>query len=187
METTQQDERRKFPRFSDRSLAGAQVTLLPCPPLYGEAASGYLVDLSAGGMALLMSDLIPKNVLLKMQMTLPDGYQINSAITVRRVAKQSRGHSDYLHGIEFLSPSPEMIERIQVMAAAVLACNERTQKGIKEICQDTCILSQICKRPQRIAKNIQPALIELAQTLNDADENWRPTKADIDKFFSEAA
>src|SRR5580704_5000245 len=142
MEMSDQDERRKHPRFSDRPLAGANVSLVPCPPLYGVAASGYLIDLSAGGMALLLSDLIPKNVFLRMSMTLPDEFKMESVVKVRRVLKQGRGH-DYLHGIEFLNPSPEMIERIESMARDVLACNERTKKGVKEVCVASCGLSQI--------------------------------------------
>jgi hypothetical protein len=185
METKQQEDRRKFPRFSDRILAGATVNLAPCPPLFGEAASGYLIDLSAGGMAILISDLIPKNIFLKMTMTLPDGFRIESVVTVRRIIKQGH-HNDFLHGMEFLNPSPEMITRIEMMAKDILACNQRTKEGSREICVSNCALTQICKRPQRIVKNVQPALIELTQELKNPS-NWKPSLADIENFWNKAA
>ncbi len=188
METLQQDERRKFPRFSDRILAGARVNLAPCPPLFGEAASGYLIDLSAGGMGLLMPDLIPKNVFLKMTMLLPDGFTMESVVTVRRIVRQGH-HNDFLHGLEFLNPSPEMIVRIELMAKDILACNRRTQQGAPEICVSGCQLSQICKRPQKIEKNVRPALIEFTQALKKADNNLitEVTAEDLEKFWQEAA
>jgi hypothetical protein len=164
METTSIDERRKYPRFSDRILAGAAVQLKPVAPFYGEPASGYLIDLSGGGMALVLSDLIPKNVFLQMTMTLPDGFVISSVITVRRIVRQGN-HNDFVHGIEFLNPAPEMVEHIESMAKDVLACNGRTKAGEKEICVTSCSLAGICKRPQRIVKDVQPALIEFTEAL----------------------
>jgi hypothetical protein len=164
-----QDERRKHPRFSDRILAGAQVNIMPCPPLYGEPITGYLTDLSAGGMAIVISDFIPKNVFLKMAMVLPDGFKLESVVTVKRVVKQG-GERDYLHGIEFLNPSPEMVEHIELMAADILACNGRTMGGEKEICVDSCSLRKICKRPQCVEKNIRPVLIQLTEAMKQLDE-----------------
>lgn len=193
--TTSFDEKRKFPRFSDRILAGAQVKLVPVPPFYGEEASGYLVDLSAGGMALVLSDLIPKNVFLQMKMTLPDGFEISSVITVRRIVKQG-DHSDFLHGIEFLNPAPEMIERIELMAKDVLACNNRTKQGEKEICVSNCSLLGICKRPQRIEKDVRPALIAFTESLklsadkpadSTVDIMTEVTPEEIEQFFKNAA
>lgn len=166
------DERRKHPRFSDRILAGAQVQMLPCPPLFGEPASGYLVDLSAGGMAILIPGLIPKKVFLRMKMILPDGFLLESIVTVRRVIQQGRSN-DFLHGIEFLNPSPEMIEHIEEIAKKIFACNERTREKANEICLDTCQLRQICKRPQCIEKKIRPAIIQLTESLKDKEESFR--------------
>jgi hypothetical protein len=115
METMQEQNRRKHPRFSDRALARTTVSLDPCPPLFGETVCGQLVDLSVGGMALLSSDLIPKKVFLKMKMKLPDGFEVSSVIAVRHITRK-RHQRDFLHGIEFLNPSPEMVERIQQLA-----------------------------------------------------------------------
>ncbi len=167
METNVNDDRRKHPRFSDRILAGVEVEMKPYPPLYGEPISGYLTDLSAGGMAIIIPDLIPKKVFLRMKVILPDGFILESVVTVRRVVQQGKGH-DYLHGIEFLNPAPEMVEHIEAMAADLLSCNERTQNSANEICVKSCRLLQICKRPQCVAKNIQPALIQFTAQLKKA-------------------
>lgn len=189
MNGSHQDERRKHTRFSDRILAGSHVTLFPVAPLYGEPANGHLVDLSAGGMAFLMPDIIPRNVLLKMNMTLADGYLIDSVITVKHVMKQGH-HNDFLHGIEFLNPSPEMIKHIEDMAKDILACNQRTKHLSAEICVDDCIISQICRRPQRVAKNVQPALAELIKPTSFSPvfpEIAVPTQQEIEQFFRDAA
>jgi hypothetical protein len=119
-------------------------------------------------MGLVLSDLIPKNVFLQMAMTLPDGSRIESVVTVRRIVKQG-DYNDFLHGIEFLNPAPEMIERIEAIAKDILACNQRTKAEEKDICVTSCSLMGICKRPQRIVKNVQPALIELTQSLKSVN------------------
>jgi hypothetical protein len=189
MDESKQDERRKHARFSDRILAGANVELKPCPPLYGELASGYLTDLSAGGMALIIPDLIPKNVFIRMSMVLPDGFKLESVVTVKRVVRMGRGN-DYLHGFEFLNPSPEMIEHIDRMAADILSCNDRTKNKEQEICLDTCMLRQICKRPQCVEKNVRPAIIELTQQLKRSEEipqdDWEAVKARFKNYLKAA-
>lgn len=188
METAQQEERRKHPRFSDRILAGAQVQLVPVAPFYGEVASGYLIDLSAGGMGIVLPDLIPKNVFLQMSMTLPDGFNISSVITVRRIVKQGSYH-DFLHGIEFLNPAPEMIERIELMARDILKCNDRTKAGEKEICVASCTLRTVCKRPQRVEKDVRPALIKFTQELKTASHPpvlTEVTPDEVEEFWKAA-
>jgi len=157
---------------------------MPLPPLYGDKASGYLVDLSAGGMALVISDLIPKNVFLRMRMSLPDGFIVESVVKVRRIVKQGPLH-DYLHGIEFMNPSPEMIERIELMAKDVLACNERTQQLSKEICVSGCSLGHLCKRPQRVEVNIRPVLSEITKEAAPAVD-WALFNAKFDEILSRA-
>ena len=179
------ENRRKYARFSDRSLAGTAVRLTPLPPLFGENASGCLIDLSAGGMGIIIPDLIPKNVFLRMSMTLPDGFILESAVKVRRIVKQGEGH-DYLHGVEFLSPSPEMIERIELMARDVLACNDRTKQQMKEICVASCALGQMCKRPQRVELNVRPAIQELTTELGKQID-WESFDAKFEEIMRQAA
>jgi hypothetical protein len=145
-------------------------------------------------MAILIPDLIPKNVFLKMTMILPDDFKLESVVTVRRIIKQGR-ENDYLHGIEFLNPSPEMIEHIEKVSADILSCNERTKKDGKEICVDACGLRSVCKRPQCAVKNIQSALIKFTQELKEPPtkppepvpaidhSDWLKVRDQFKKFF----
>jgi hypothetical protein len=140
------EEKRKHVRFHEVFFGNADVCLLPVPPLYGDAARGCLVDLSAGGMALLLTEALPKKVFLKMTLRLPDGFVIESVVTVCRIV--SCGTAGFLHGIEFLNPSPESMEKIDAMARDSVACNGRICAGAAEVCQSTCSLLNICKKQE---------------------------------------
>ena len=146
MAETANDERRRHQRFSSVSFSAAEVCLLPCPPLYGEPAGGFLVDLSAGGVGLLLTELIPRDVLLRMTIRLPDDFVISSVVTVRHVKIQGTG---FLHGIEFLNPAPEMVQRVDQMARDYLSCEDRIRDGATPVCQFGCSFYAVCTKKER--------------------------------------
>ena len=172
------EEKRKHLRFSDRALYGTKVSLSPCPPLYGETASGYMVNLSAGGMGIVMPDLIPKNVFLKMKLKLPDGLVVESVVKVRRIVKYGRA-GEYLHGVEFLNPAPEIIEKIDGMARDVVDCDKRIEAHAPEICVAGCFYYSTCRRPQRREINNGPEPV--IQFESEPQDVWSKFKA---KFAS---
>ncbi len=140
------EERRKYKRFSAVSFAKAQIKLLPCPPLFGDPATGYLVDLSAGGMGLMLPDLIPRKIFLKMTLALPGAAAIKSVVSVRHVVKRG---AYFLHGFEFLNPSPEVTDQIEKFTQDYLACEDRIRASAPEVCVEGCSFYAVCTKKQR--------------------------------------
>ncbi len=188
MEEVPSDERRKYRRFTDRSLAGVQIKITPCPPLYGEPASGILIDLSAGGMAIIMPDILPRNVFLKLKLVLPTGFLIESVVKVKHVLREG-DNGDFLHGFEFLNPSPEMIEGIEKLADDILGCNDRFKAKAEKICLSECSLFSICRRPQRqqVAEAKKTDPVELTVLMPESADTWSAFKTKILRNLKMAA
>lgn len=191
MEQTPMEDRRRHRRFSDRALAGVHVRMTPCPPLYGDPITGLLIDLSAGGMAILLPDLIPKDVFLKMKLTFPGVLTVESVVKVRHIVKQGRG-VDFLHGIEFLNPSPDMIKGIEALEKDILSCNDRFKQRLLDVCVPDCSFYSLCTRPQRRhPDDIRHALEIRAHPVNkppeEEDDSWSKFKSGFLNRLKKAA
>jgi hypothetical protein len=171
------ENRRKHRRFSDRSFSNIKVHLVPCPPLFGEPAIGFPSDLSAGGMAIVLHDIIPKNVFLKMVLTFGDGTQIESVVKVRRITKQGKA-DEFLHGIEFLNPSPETVDRLEKITQDCIACSARIQEKSSNVCQASCSFYGLCTRPQR-DPSLHPSTTTAQFSPTSKQEKWDSFKTEF--------
>jgi c-di-GMP-binding flagellar brake protein YcgR len=140
-------ERRKHARFTATAFINRPVYLTPLPPYFGHPVKGKLIDLSAGGMAILINEMIPQETLLNLKITFPDHSAIDSIVKVRRVAERGRSH---LHGIEFLTLPVEMAEKIQRMSSDYINCETRIQQGLKEVCQTDCAFFTMCGKKEKL-------------------------------------
>lgn len=152
-------EKRKNLRFNDSFFMNVDLVLQPVAPLFGASATGRLVDLSAGGMALLLNEVLPKKVFLKMSMKLPDGTKIESVVTVCHIAPQ-KPHG-FLHGIQFLNIDPETAARIDLLAQDSISCGTRIANNSPEVCVADCSLHGLCKKKECATRAIQAVLITL--------------------------
>lgn len=124
------------------------VHLMPLLPFFGRAVNGKLIDLSAGGMAIVIRDIIPQGTKLDMTVTFPDKTSLNCTVEVKRVVPKAKS---YLHGIEFLNLQPEMVARIEKMSSDYIDCEARIQSTpTGEICKTSCAFFNMCTKPQRI-------------------------------------
>ena len=142
-------ERRKHKRFSATAFLNRPVQLAPLPPYFGYEVQGRLVDLSAGGMAIFIDELIPPEVDFILKITFPDGSLIDTNIKVRYAVR--KGGGGYLHGIEFLALTPDMAARIDQMSSDYIDCELRIQTGDEHPCRSTCAFFQMCRKRQKLA------------------------------------
>lgn len=139
-------ERRKHKRFSATAFLNRPVVLAPLPPYFGRAVEGRLVDLSAGGMAIFIDELIPPEVDFNLTITFPDQTAIDTDVKVRYATRKGSG---YLHGIEFLELAPDMAARINQMSADYIDCELRIQSGDENPCRTHCGFFGMCRKKQR--------------------------------------
>jgi hypothetical protein len=140
-------ERRKHTRFSATAFLNRPVYLTPLPPYFGHPVKGKLIDLSAGGMAILINEMIPQETLLNLKITFPDHSVIDSIVKVRRVSEKGRSH---VHGIEFLTLTADMAEKIEKMSSDYINCETRIHAGQKEVCHTNCAFFTMCGKKEKL-------------------------------------
>src|SRR4051812_43514428 len=97
-------ERRKYTRFSATAFLNRPISLSPMPPFIGKSIRGKLIDLSAGGLALLIPQIIPLGTKVNMKLTFPDQTLLECKAEIRHMLPRER---NYLHGLQFEALSAE--------------------------------------------------------------------------------
>jgi len=141
------DDRRKYPRFKSMAFLGLGVNLTPLPPYFGSDIQGILIDLSAGGMAIHLTEVIPEGTKLKIEITFPDHSHMECNVNICRVVKREGGN---LIGIQFLDLPDFMKDKIYNMSKDFLNCEGRIQSRADEVCKADCSFFNMCDKPQKV-------------------------------------
>jgi hypothetical protein len=153
-------ERRKYKRFSATAFLKMPVILSPVPPFFGKAVKGRMIDVSAGGIALVIDEVIPLNTRLNMKMTFPDQTKIDATVQVRRLVPKENGK--YLLGMEFTVIADEAKEKIDHMSGDYIDCETRIQEKAVDICRAECSFYSMCNKPCKKPAVDHQAALELA-------------------------
>ena len=140
-------DRRKHTRFSATAFLNRPVHLAPLPPYFGHAIKGRLIDLSAGGLSVLMGEFLPPQTFFSLCIVLPDHTRIDTTIKIIHALPRGK---NYLHGIEFLTLPTEMGERIERMSSDFMNCENRIQAHEAEVCHTDCAFFNMCDKKQKI-------------------------------------
>jgi len=154
-ETSNSYNVRKFKRFSASAFLNIKVKLAPLPPYFGDPTFGHLIDLSAGGLALQVGELIPQHSRWALIVSFPDRTELKAIVQVRHVSKRNQM---YLHGLEFLNISELMSTKIDQMATDYLECDERIENKDPKICLENCSFFNVCTKPQRMKPQLNKNL-----------------------------
>lgn len=141
-------ERRKHKRFSATAFLNRPVHLRPLPPLFSEDLKGRLIDLSAGGMAIVINQSLPVDSMLDLNLRFPDGSELNALVQVRHVMVRDPKH--ILHGIEFVAVDPDMATRIDRMSGDYINCESRIIAGTNPICRAECAFFTMCTKKEKL-------------------------------------
>lgn len=140
-------ERRQHQRFSATAFLDRPVSLTPLLPFFGQRIEGKLIDLSAGGLAIAIRQIIPQQTELALTVLFPDGSTLESLIEVVHVIPKGRY---YLHGVKFLTLAPEMAARIDAMSTDYLECETRIQKAKGPVCVRECAFFKMCTKREKL-------------------------------------
>ncbi len=140
-------ERRRYKRFTATAFLRMPVHLQPVPPFFGRAVKGRLIDLSAGGMALVIDEVIPLNTMLKLTITFPNHNKVEVISQVRRVVPKD---NKYLLGIEFQTISDEAAQRIDKMSTDYIDCETRIADKKQDVCKMDCAFFSMCAKTQKL-------------------------------------
>jgi c-di-GMP-binding flagellar brake protein YcgR len=161
-----EQERRRYKRFTATAFLRMPVRLAPVPPFFGRPVKGRLIDLSAGGMALLIDEVIPLNTRLKTVIVFPDQTQLNATALVRRLLPKEK---KYMIGLEFQFIDSEMQAKIDRMSTDYIDCEARIREKKQEVCRTNCAFYSLCNKKEKLdpVVNVDVALEVAFQVLEE--------------------
>jgi len=142
------DDKRRHKRFRSTAFLGTPLLLTPLPPFFGLPLEGQVIDLSGGGMAVLINKELPANTKMHMELKFPKGAVLACHVMVRRTSGCTGG---YLTGIEFLDLPEPMISQIDKMAQDYNACDDRIEREETPVCRPECNFFSVCDKSQKKA------------------------------------
>jgi len=162
-------EKRKHKRFAATAFLNTPVYLDPLPPYFGTSLKGKLIDLSGGGMAILIDEFIPAMARLSLAMTFPDKMKLDSIVEIKRIVPRD---NKYLIGIEFLTIPLVMQQKIDAMSSDYVDCESRIREKSAEICRTNCAFYGMCTKTERTVPivDVDVALSLVFEPLKDTSE-----------------
>jgi hypothetical protein len=140
-------ERRKHTRFSATAFLNRPVALTPMPPYIGKNIRGKLIDLSAGGLALLIPQIIPLGTKIHIKLTFPDQTLLECDGDIRHMSPRDR---NYLHGLQFDAVDADIAARIERMSADYIDCEQRIANNFLTPCVgQQCAFFTMCTKAER--------------------------------------
>jgi len=146
MADNKSDEKRKYQRFSDTTLLYNPIEIAASPPFLDKPIQGNLLNLSSGGLAILISKEFPKRKGFHIKLVFPDRTILECDAQVSRVIPK---HPRFEVGLKFKNLPQYMEKKISNMAKDYNACEDRIFKKDPIVCHLDCSFYVICQKPQK--------------------------------------
>jgi len=140
----QQPERRRHPRLP-LHLSVAKLVDFKCDGLE-HPAPAVLVDLSAGGLAMICFALPAMAKDLTFRLSLPG--LVNAKIKGKIVRARRKGET-YQVAIEFTELQDKWAHLVTKLTKAYMACEERLQQGDRHFCFKECAFFPLCQKEEK--------------------------------------
>lgn len=137
---------RQFERFTLPELMKMSVTISPLSPSSAEPVEGKLLNISLGGMALLLPVKLPELTYWALRIGLGDHSEVETLVQIRHSIPQQ---DQFVHGFQFVSIPSFLGERVEIFARDFASCEERIKISSPDVCQPTCSMLDTCTKPQR--------------------------------------
>jgi len=164
-------ERRKYKRFYFKEETAAPVEICFPPPFYQEPIEGKILDVSAGGLGLALSEPLPKFFILSLTIRLSGIKPFDVKGKVVRIEKKE---DYYKAGILFIEINSEAVETLNLIAEDYDKCCKKRQGEEKKYCFDECKFSNLCDQKKKDAhlesKNQDVSMISIKDLKYDANE-----------------
>jgi len=148
-------EKRRNRRMAATPFIDIPVHVAPLLPFFSHVAKGKLIDLSAGGMAVAISESIPQGTKVELGIIFPDKSLLTCLAQITRVIPRGK---NALHGVEFLNLNQEWAAKIEKMSSDYFDCESRIHNGEPEPCLVDCSFYGICSKPQKRELLLDPEI-----------------------------
>ncbi|MBV9080590.1 MAG: PilZ domain-containing protein [Elusimicrobia bacterium] len=145
--------RRRHKRLRIDGAVSIAVQVFPVMPFLGPAAQARLVNLSAGGMALIFDDAaaagqLSRGARLRVHFNLP-GAPLSDCEGLVTHAVRNGARGGLRVGLRFLRTSPTFEERIRRMIFDNEICDSRIAERAQPRCDAACSFHTLCQKPIR--------------------------------------
>lgn len=142
-------ERRKHKRFAVIEGIAEPVEIHFPPPFYQEPIVGKIVDISAGGLGLTISEPLPKFFTFSLYLRLRgiEPFEIKG-----KVIRLENIDGQYLAGISFTEIDEATVEMLNLISDDFEKCREKRAEGDKSFCFDECTFGTLCDKKGKSAK-----------------------------------
>jgi hypothetical protein len=139
-----QEERRRYPRLP-LHLSVAKLVDFKFDGL-DQTAPAVLVDLSAGGLAMICFTMPTLTNDLTFRMSLPG--LVNAKLKGKIVRARRKGET-YQVAIEFTEFQDKWAHMISKLAKAYMVCDERLLQGDRRFCFKECAFFPLCQKEEK--------------------------------------
>jgi len=140
-------ERRQYRRIPAISMVKETMIRSDALKLKREIPA-ILLNLSAGGIALITFLSLPRDTLICLNFNL-DGLKLKDV--EGRVVRVEGKKKTYLIVISFTKIKDEVKKRITMMADAFDLCETKILMGEKDVCSTECAYYELCTKPVKMA------------------------------------
>ncbi len=140
---------RQYERFTLPEMLRMTVTVSPLLPPLDKSYGGKLLNISAGGMALLLPEKLPELTYWVLRISLADHSEIETLVQIRHSVPQQ---NQFTHGLQFVSIPSFLGEQVETFARDYSSCEQRIKDRLSDVCRINCALFAHCKKPQKIHK-----------------------------------
>ena len=142
-------ERRKQKRFAVIEGIAEPVEVHFPPPFYQEPIVGKIVDISAGGLGLTISEPLPKFFTFSLYIRLRgiEPFEIKG-----KVIRLENIDGQYLAGISFTEIDEATVEMLNIISDDYEKCRKKRAEGDKNFCFDECMFATLCDKKGKSAK-----------------------------------
>jgi hypothetical protein len=139
-----QPERRRHPRLP-LHLSVAKLVDFNCDGM-DHPSPAVLVDLSAGGLAMICFSLPHMTKDLSFRMSLPG--LVNAKLKGKIIRARRKGET-YQVAIEFTEFQDKWANMVSKLTKAYMVCEERLQQGDRNFCFRECAFYPLCQKEEK--------------------------------------
>ncbi|PIU83052.1 MAG: hypothetical protein COS68_06125 [Elusimicrobia bacterium CG06_land_8_20_14_3_00_38_11] len=173
-------ERRKHKRFAVIEGIAEPVEVHFPPPFYQEPVVGQIIDISAGGLGLTISEPLPKFFTFSLYIRLRgiEPFEIKG-----KVIRLENMEGQYLAGISFTEIDEATVEMLNLISDDFEKCRKKRAAGDKNFCFDECMFGTLCDQRGKSAKvhvtSEQISEIEITDIKQQTIEEKKPEEINV--------
>ncbi|MEW6557818.1 MAG: tetratricopeptide repeat protein [Elusimicrobiota bacterium] len=176
-------ERRKYMRFIVIEGISEPVEVHFPPPFYQEPVVGKIINISASGMGLSVSEPIPKFFIFSLYIRLRgvEPFEVKG-----KVIRLDRGSgNEYIAGITFAEIDDATFDMLNLIADDYNKCLKKRQSDDTNFCFDECMFATLCSQKDKSATiHIIPDTVSKIEVQDIKQETVREQKEEPELYVT---